>query len=154
METLAISIMTHPVYKLIIHDSVGDAIDKLIKYRINSVPIVNDHNEIMGFITDGDILRRIGNNHLKVIDNGFYMANFYENDEPIGFRCESIRQENIMKIAKRKVIKVQWNADIEEVSAILAQKQIKKVPVERNGILIGIISRSDILRYLNPEKLA
>ncbi|WP_235550581.1 CBS domain-containing protein [Paenibacillus sp. Soil750] len=146
--------MTHPVHKLKECDTVGAAIDKLITYRLSGLPIVNDYNEIIGFISDGDILRRIGKHKLKVIDTGFYMTHFYENSEPFEFRCDLIRHMNIMKIAKRKVVKVQSDTDIEEVSAILAHKQIKKVPVERNGVLAGIISRGDIIRHIYAEKLA
>ncbi|MNW11299.1 CBS domain protein [compost metagenome] len=52
-----------------------------------------------------------------------------------------------MAIAKKKVITVHWDEDIERIAAILGKKQIKKVPVERNRVLMGIISRGDVIRH-------
>ena len=51
-----------------------------------------------------------------------------------------------MKIAKKRVIKVSWDENLEKIAALLGKKQIKKVPVEKNGVLVGIISRGDVIR--------
>ena len=53
---------------------------------------------------------------------------------------------NILSIAQKKVIKVSQDEDIENIAAILAKRHIKKLPVEHNGVLIGIISRGDVIR--------
>ncbi|MEW8988133.1 MAG: CBS domain-containing protein, partial [Bacillus sp. (in: firmicutes)] len=54
---------------------------------------------------------------------------------------------NVMEIAKRKSVTVDWNENIEDIAALLGNRQIKKVPVVRNGVLVGIISRGDIIRH-------
>ncbi|MNP73269.1 CBS domain protein [compost metagenome] len=54
---------------------------------------------------------------------------------------------NVMSIAKKKVTTVPWDEDIERIAAVLGKKQIKKVPVERNRVLVGIISRGDVIRH-------
>ena len=51
-----------------------------------------------------------------------------------------------MEIAQKKVHKVLWNVELEDIAAILGEKQIKKLPVERDGALVGIISRGDVIR--------
>jgi CBS domain-containing protein len=58
-----------------------------------------------------------------------------------------------MEIAKKKVIKVQWDTPIEEIAAIMGEKKIKKVPVERKGVLVGIISRGDVIRHVFKQFL-
>lgn len=52
-----------------------------------------------------------------------------------------------MNIAKRKVVKVSQDEEIEDIAAILAKKHIKKLPVEHNAVLVGIISRGDVIRH-------
>lgn len=62
-------------------------------------------------------------------------------------RTRRLLDLNVMSIAKRKVITVHWDEDIERIAAVLGKKQIKKVPVERNRVLVGIISRGDVIRH-------
>ncbi|MDP4162882.1 MAG: CBS domain-containing protein, partial [Bacillota bacterium] len=47
----------------------------------------------------------------------------------------------------KKVVKISWNEELENIAAILGKKQIKKLPVERHGVLVGIISRGDVIRH-------
>ena len=54
---------------------------------------------------------------------------------------------NVKEIAKKSVQTIAWNAEIEDIAAILGKKRIKKLPVERNGVLVGIISRGDVIRH-------
>jgi predicted transcriptional regulator len=48
---------------------------------------------------------------------------------------------NMMEVANKRVITVDREEDIENIAAILGNKQTKKVPVEKKGVLAGIISR-------------
>ncbi|MDR7077652.1 putative transcriptional regulator [Neobacillus niacini] len=139
-------IMVSQVHKVKDKDTVKSVIEKFIDYRISGLPVVNDRNEVIAFISDGDIMRYIGKHTDKVMDTFYYpivIMGDYENFEE---REQRLLNLNVMKLAKRKVIKVSWDDDIENIAAILGKRQIKKVPVERNGILVGIISRGDIIR--------
>jgi len=139
--------MIDQVYKVKGSDSVRTVIEKFIKYRISGLPVVNDANEIIGYVSDGDIMRYIGKHNDIVIDtiwNAFVIAG---DDEDFSQRVQRLLKLNVLEIAKRKVVKVQWNEEVENVAAILGRKQIKKLPVERDGVLVGIISRGDVLRH-------
>ncbi len=144
-------VMINQVHKVKETDTVKSVIEKLITHRISGLPVVNDRNEIVAFISDGDIMRYIGKHSDKVLDTFYYpivIMGDYENFEE---REQRLLYLNVMKLAKRKVIKVSWDEDIENIAAILGKRQIKKVPVERNGVLVGIISRGDIIRNTFKE---
>jgi CBS domain-containing protein len=144
-------VMISQVHKVKETDTVKSVIEKLITHRISGLPVVNDRNEVVAFISDGDIMRYIGKHSDKVLDTFYYpivIMGDYENFEE---REQRLLYLNVMKLAKRKVIKVSWDEDIENIAAILGKRQIKKVPVERNGVLVGIISRGDIIRNTFKE---
>ncbi|MFJ5621353.1 hypothetical protein ACIQD3_01225 [Peribacillus loiseleuriae] len=48
---------------------------------------------------------------------------------------------------KKTVFKVAWDEEIENIAAFLGKRQIKKRSVERNGVLVGIISRGEVIRH-------
>ncbi|PGY12923.1 CBS domain-containing protein [Bacillus sp. AFS031507] len=139
-------IMITQVQKVMESDTVQSVIEKFIDYRISGLPVVNDRNEIVAFVSDGDILRYIGKHEERVVDNFYYAFVIKMDEESFEEREQRILNLNVMEIAKRKVYKVSWDEELENISAILGKKQIKKVPVERNGVLVGIISRGDVIR--------
>ncbi|NRD79232.1 CBS domain-containing protein [Bacillus sp. BRMEA1] len=139
-------IMIKQVHKVKENDTVRSVIEKFIEYNISGLPVVNDRNEITGFISDGDILRYIGKHEDRIIDNFYYTFVIKGDEEGFEDREQRLLALNVLDIAKKKVFKVSWDESIENIAAILGKRQIKKVPVERNSVLVGIISRGDVIR--------
>lgn len=139
-------IMVKEVYKVKACDTVRSVVERFIKYGISGLPVVNDRNEIVGYISDGDIMRYIGKHEDVVLDIIYYSAVLRGDDDEYEDRAKQLLELNVMTIAQRKVIKVAWDEEIENVASILGKKQIKKLPVERNGVLVGIISRGNVIR--------
>lgn len=93
-------------------------------------------------------MRYIGKHDDKVVDFFFYQVVLQGDIEEFDRRTEKLLNANVMDIAKKKVITVDWEEEIENVAALLGKRQIKKLPVVRNGVLVGIISRGDIIRHV------
>lgn len=138
--------MISEVHKVKESDTVRTFIETCIAHRISGMPVVNDRNEIVAFLSDGDIMRYIGKHEDIVIDTFFYVNVIKGDDVEFEERVRKIVQLPVMQIATKRVIKVSWTEELENVAAILGKKQIKKVPVERDGVLVGIISRGDVIR--------
>jgi CBS domain-containing protein len=140
-------IMISQVYKVKETDTVRSVVEKFIEHRISGLPVVNDRNEIVAYVSDGDIMRYIGKHKDLIVDYIYFSAMIKVDKEDFDKRVQRLLNLNILKIAKRKVIKVSWDEEVEDVAAILGNKQIKKLPVERDGVLVGIISRGDVIRH-------
>nr|WP_240353818.1 CBS domain-containing protein [Cohnella algarum] len=140
--------MVARVYKAKETDSVRSVIEKFIEFRIGGMPVVNERNEIVAYISDGDIMRYLGRNRNSISDFVYAYATFNGFADSFDDRTRSLLETNVMAIARKKVITVAWDEEIENIAAILGKKQIKKVPVERKGALVGIISRGDVIRHV------
>jgi CBS domain-containing protein len=139
-------IMITPVFSVQESDTIRAVIEKFVQYRISGVPVINEQNQVVAYISDGDIMRFIGR-HEKVVFYSWESIGFFNGDqEDFKARIQRILTLNVMNIAQTRVIKVQWDDEVEEIASILGKKQIKKLPVERNGVLAGIISRGDVIR--------
>lgn len=139
-------IMIKQVYTVNESDTVRSVIKKFMEYHISGLPVVNDSNEIVAYVSDGDIMRHIGKHHDIVFSTFAFITVVKGDDDDFAERTQNLLNLNIMEIAKRKVIKVLWDDDIENIATILGEKKIKKLPVEHNGVLVGIISRGDVIR--------
>jgi CBS domain-containing protein len=139
--------MISPVYKVKEYDTVRAVIEKFIDHRISGLPVINDRNEIKGYVSDGDIMRYIGKHDDMIISSLTFTAVVKGDEEAYDERVRKLMKVNVMEIGKKKPVTVPWDEEVENIAAILGRKQIKKVPVERNGVLVGIISRGDIIRH-------
>jgi CBS domain-containing protein len=140
-------IMVKDVYKVKETDTVRSVLERFIKYGISGLPVVNERNEMVAYVSDGDIMRYIGKHKDVILDTILYVNIFKGDEEAFEERAPQILDLNVMSIAKKKVHKVEWDEEVEIVAAILGEKRIKKLPVVRNGALVGIISRGDVIRH-------
>lgn len=144
---IASDFMIHQTIKVKEGDTIGLVLDKFVKYRISGMPVVNDRNEIVGYISDGDIMRRIGKKSPIVFDSIWFSA-VVQDQEDLEHKFRKLVKLGVMEVATKHVITVESDTEIDEIAAILGQKRIKKVPVVRHGVLVGIISRGDIVRAI------
>ncbi|MGX2961301.1 CBS domain-containing protein [Peribacillus sp. JNUCC 23] len=140
-------IMNRHVYKVFESDTIRSVIKKFIEHHISGLPVINDKNEIIAYISDGDIMRHIGKHKDIFVDSFYYVNVLKGDDDEFEERAKKILDLNVLNIAKKKVITVDYHEDIENIAALLGKKRIKKLPVVRNGGLAGIISRGDVIRH-------
>lgn len=138
--------MKNQVIKVKEQDSVYVGIKKMLKYNISGLPVVNDRNEIIAFLSDKDIIASIGKQNEIVLGTLFYADVFKVNPKGFEERAQEILTLNVMEMAQKKVYTVKWDENVENIAAAMAKKKIKQLPVVRNGVLVGIVSRSDVIR--------
>ncbi|GLX67499.1 CBS domain-containing protein [Paenibacillus glycanilyticus] len=140
--------MVTQVYKVKESDNVRGVIERFIEHGISGVPVVNDANVVVGYVSDGDIMRFIGKPDygvFEMLSNMFFVQT--GELEPFEERTKRLLDLNVMEIAQKKIITVDWEEEIENVAGILGKKRIKKLPVVRRNVLVGIISRGNVVRH-------
>jgi CBS domain-containing protein len=150
----ASDVMVAKVIKVNENALVLDVLKHFITHRISGLPVVNQANEVVGFISDGDLLKNIGHHKPITLDaiSIAYTGIWYD-QECIEDKIKELLQLNVLEIATHKVITVDNDTEIGDIAEILGQKKIKKVPVLQNRKLVGIISRGDLLRFVGSRYL-
>ncbi len=146
-DSLLRSIMKTDIYTLPATATVHDAMELFIDKGISAAPIVNGHGEPIGFISDGDILKRLSRQSESFIDPIVLIASSVHDDTAYDERLEQLMQKNVREVGVPRSIGVSVDADIADVCRVLAQNHLKKVPVLDGDHIVGIINRSDITRY-------
>ncbi|MCR8645660.1 CBS domain-containing protein [Paenibacillus sp. N1-5-1-14] len=142
---LAKEIMVNDVIAISNKALMQEVMETLVNNRIGGVPIVDDECKVVGFISDGDIMKNIGSHDQMVIDPmGF--TSLWMDHKALEDKLQELASEPVMNIATHRVVSVDVDTIVEKVAEILGKRQIKKVPVLENGKLVGIISRGDLLR--------
>lgn len=105
---------------------IEDVIDKLLKNKISGGPVVNDKNELIGIISEGDCIKQIS-------ESRYY--NMPMNDEHI-----------VEKAMVNDVETIDGEMNIfDAANKFLASKR-RRFPIVKDGKLVGQISQKDVLR--------
>ncbi len=113
---IAQDIMTRKVYTIRSDASAQEAAQLLDQHRISGLPVVDESNDIIGIVTEADIISKVDKEGLRVSD-----------------------------IMSTEVISVNEETAASEIALLLTERKIKRVPVVQDGKLVGIVSRADIV---------
>ncbi len=140
-------IMKTDVYTVSDEATIKDVLQALVDRKTSGVPIINAKQQVVGFISDGDIMKFIAKQNPRIIDMTSFITVWCDT-ESFEKKLHDLMELNVMELATTRLVSVETDYDIDEVAKVLGEKKIKKVPVLEDGKLAGIISRSDILRYI------
>jgi CBS domain-containing membrane protein len=119
---------------------VEEAIRLLSGYRVSGLPVVDKENRLVGVITEADILSVMGMNRGHTFKD--IVARLIGESVPGHKAGNTVRQ-----VMSSPPISTTPDTLILEVAAILEERRIKRLPVvDADGVLVGIVSRGDIIR--------
>ncbi|MDR3308115.1 MAG: MFS transporter, partial [Coriobacteriales bacterium] len=133
------------VYTLNPNDKVLDALRSFVDKGVSGMPVVSDTGAIVGFVSDGDIMRYLADQHPAF--KTAYSFIVEGGNEGFDEKLTSLVQLPVSEIATKHVISVDLGMDLGEICSVLVEHHLKKAPVLENGKMVGIINRSNIVRY-------
>ncbi len=114
--------------------------------RISGIPVVSADGKVVGIVSESDLLRR---SEIGTEPTRKWWLNFFSDPDALArqyTKTHGLRAEDVMT---RPVISVSEDADLSEIASTLERQKIKRLPVLRDGKLVGIISRADLVRALS-----
>lgn len=145
---LAKDIMVTDVVSVRPDTSVVDAAKLLIEKNISGVPVVNEHNGLIGIVSDADLIVRDSNLHIPAYLNILGSVIYLENPKILEDEVRKAAAVKVSDLMTTEVITVEEDTSVEEVATLMVEKKINRIPVLKNGKLIGLISRGDVVKSL------
>ncbi len=122
---------------------VTDAVEMLIGKAYKALPVVDGERRVVGILTDGDLLRRLGLPHAGV------QAALTHAE--LARELEALRHsgQTVADLMVRPVTTITDDAAVADAVRVMTQRGIKRLPVvDAAGRLVGVVSRVDVLRAL------
>ena len=115
---------------------------------------MDESGEPVGFISDGDILKRLSPRSNSFTDPIVLINSTVNDDEGYDEKLAKVMQMRASEIGAASPICVSVHANLTDVCRVLSENHLKKVPVLEAGHIVGIINRSDITQYSMAAYLA
>jgi CBS-domain-containing membrane protein len=124
----------------------------LMKRQISGAPVVDDKGKILGIVTENDLISKNSRLHIPTI------LRLFDAYIPLGTsKMESdIRKmaaSTVEDICTKEIITVDEEASVEYIATIMTEKRIHILPVVREGKLVGIIGKKDLIKGIAAEQL-
>lgn len=130
-------------------DSIEQVIEKFIEYRTSGLPVIDNIRHIIGFVSDGDVLRYMAKQDVHIVGESFSLV-LPDNEEFVA-KSKDLLQKNVLEIATKHTMTVELGTPLSDVCRLFYEHKLSKIPVTQNGVLVGTISRGDTMRYLMKQ---
>lgn len=147
-----VQIMKTDVYTLPEDSTVLDAMKLFMERGISGVPVVDDRLQVVGFISDGDVMACLAD-QVPAFKSAWSFIVERENED-FDRTLKETMDMNIGELSRKKVISVNVDDDLGEVTRVLSENHLKKAPVLDGNKMVGIINRSNITKYAIDQYLA
>jgi len=145
----AFEFMTKDVVSVPPDMSVLEIAQLMTHKRISGLPVVAPDGDVLGIVSEGDLLRRA---EFGTEETPARWPAMLAQSHELARSFSKIHGHKAHDVMARPVVSVQHDAEINAVADTLARHGIKRVPVMKDGKLAGIVSRSDIVRALCQVK--
>lgn len=126
--------------------SLREVAEVLAARKTSGLPVVNSQNKVVGFVSDGDLMKYLANEDASLFDASLTLFRYTDQDN-FSQRVKDLLDLKVDQVMTNNVITVMQSLSLGEACALLSGRRIKKVPVVDNeGTLVGTLSRSDIVR--------
>ena len=141
----AIDVMTKDVVTATPEMTVQDVAKLMINHRISGIPIVDGDRQLVGIVTEGDLLRRSETGTERQHSR---WSEWFSPNSRLAAEYIKSHARRLADIMTRDVVNVSELATLGEIADLMEARRIKRVPVVHDGKLVGIVSRADLLRVL------
>ncbi len=139
-------VMTSPAASVPLGASIEQALGLMLERPVGGLPVLGADGAVVGILTEGDLLARVELGTTRPKPGWVqYLA------DPGGL-AETYAREHGRRVAdvmSRMVVTVAPETGIDEAAALMTRLRIRSLPVVEAGHLIGIVTRTDLLRALD-----
>ena len=141
----AIDVMTSEVISVDENATVTAVARLLAERGISAVPVVDKANQVIGMVSEGDLLHRAETGTER--RRSWWLDMMASTNKLAGDYIKS-HSRKVKDVMTRKVLSVTEATPVADIALLLETNRIKRVPVVRDGKLVGILSRANLVRAL------
>ena len=139
-------VMSSPVVTIRQEATVAELAGLLHGRRISAVPVLHE-GILVGIVSEADLLRRHEIGTDEALGSASWWSRLLAADRSIETYIRS-HARCVADIMTREVVTVSPETPLAEVAALLEARRVKRVPVLRARRVVGMLSRSDMVRAL------
>lgn len=141
-------IMTTTVITVTPETTVYELAKILATNSIGGAPVVDASGELLGVVTESDLIDQKKKIHIPTVVTILDSVIYLENPDKMEKEIKKIAGSTVEDIYSADPLTVEEQTPLDEIATIMAEKNVHTLPVLREGVLVGIIGKKDIIKTL------
>jgi CBS domain-containing protein len=146
-------IMTKNVRTVGTSTTVEDLARVLVEHKISGTPVVNEQGDLIGIVTENDLIRKNKKFHIPTIVRLFDAFIMLESKSRVEQEIKEMAAVTVEDIYRKEVLTVSEDTPVDEIATIMSERNIHLIPVIEGRKLKGIIGKIDIIKGLSLGNL-
>ena len=139
-------IMTKDVVTVTPDTSIEELASRLVKNEISGVPVIDDSGSLYGIVTENDLISRNKRLHIPTVISFLDAAIYLESSKKFEEEVKRVSATRVGDICSRKVVSITEDTTVVDIATIMDEKKVHILPVIRNGKVVGIVGKRDIVK--------
>jgi CBS domain-containing protein len=139
------ALMSTNIVSVLPSTTLADAVRIMIANRVSGLPVLESDGRLVGMITEGDLLRRT---ELESEGKQPSWLKVFLMPARVAADYVATHGRHVSEVMTPNPISINPATDLAEVARLMLHKHVKRLPVLEAGRMVGIVSRSDVLRAL------
>jgi CBS domain-containing protein len=136
-------VMVSPVVTVKPSSSVREVATLFLQRRISAVPVIDDQGKVVGIVSEGDLMHRSEAGTER--RHSWWLRPFIS-AEALANDYAKAHARKVADVMVRNVITAAPDTPLHEIASLLEKKSIKRVPIVKDGQLVGIVSRANLIQ--------
>jgi CBS domain-containing protein len=143
----ALDIMTPAVVTATPEMTIHDAATLFVEHHISGMPVVDADGKVVGIVSQGDLLHRVetGTGRSK---RPWWLELLASSPREQAARYVKEHGHTVGDVMCDTVISITEDMPLQQIADLMERRHLKRVPVLKDGKLVGIVSRSNLIRAL------
>jgi CBS-domain-containing membrane protein len=152
LNITAKDIMTQKVLTVTPQTSVKDLAKFLLTHKISGAPVVDGAGNVVGMVTESDLIFRDASVHLPTVVTLFDAVFYLESSKKYEQELMKIVGQSVADIMSKTVLTIAPETSMQDMATIMHDKGCHLLPVVENGKLKGIVGKADMVRAIAKEE--
>lgn len=143
-------IMTKAPFTLSPTDDIASAARVMVEMRINGLPVVDEAGDLLGIITQSDLVAQQKTLSLPSVFTLFDGFVPLASMDKLEAEFKKITAMTVAEAMSKDPATITPETSLEEIAALMVDRQFHTLPVVDNGRLVGVVGKEDVIRTLIP----
>jgi CBS domain-containing protein len=141
-------IMTREVHTVTPETTLEEVARKFMATGVSAMPVVDAEGRLEGIISETDLVAQDRPLHLPTVISLFDWVIYLESEDRFREQVEKLTAQKVGEICTREVTTCSPDATVQEIAAIMVEKEVHLLPVVENDRVVGVVARLDIIRSM------